>query len=142
LSRDKLVHLERALRLSDRLGGHLVTGHVDGVGTVFMSAARGDNWDLSITPPPPLLRYIVEKGAIAVDGVSLTVNQVDGHSFSVSLVPHTQQHTHLARRARGERVNLEVDLIAKHLEKLMTGYLPGGLGLTLEKLKEHGFAKQ
>lgn len=134
------VHLERALRLSDRLGGHLVTGHVDGVGSITESGARGDNWDLTIHPPHALLRYIVAKGAVAVDGTSLTVNQVDGYGFSVSLVPHTQQHTHLARKGRGAQVNLEVDLIAKHLEKLVAGYLPDGGGLTLTRLKEHGFA--
>lgn len=137
------VHLERALRLGDRLGGHLVTGHVDGVGRVERSTARGDNWDLTIHPPPALLRYIVEKGAVAVDGTSLTVNQVDGLGFAISLVPHTQQHTHLARKGRGAAVNLEVDLIAKHLEKLVAGYLPGGGGqgaLSLTRLKEHGFA--
>ena len=141
------VHLERAMRLGDRLGGHLVTGHVDGVGTVEESGARGDNWDLTVRPPPALLRYIVAKGAVAVDGTSLTVNQVDGYGFSVSLVPHTQQHTHLARKGRGAAVNVEVDLIAKHLEKLVAGYLPesgtagGGPGsLTLTRLKEHGFA--
>ena len=139
------MHLERALRVGDRLGGHLVTGHVDGVGTIETTFARGDNWDLTIHPPPALLRYIVAKGAITVDGTSLTVNQVDGLGFSVSLVPHTLLHTHLGRKPRGGRVNLEVDLIAKHLEKLVAGYLPGnatsGGGLTLDTLKEHGFAK-
>lgn len=134
------VHLERALRVGDRLGGHFVSGHVDGVGTILQSAARGDSWDVTVQVPTPLLRYIVEKGAIAIDGVSLTVNQVDARGFSVSLVPHTQKMTLLASKTRGQRVNLEVDIIAKHVEKLAQGYLPGdGAGLTLEKLKEHGF---
>jgi riboflavin synthase len=142
LALGQLVHLERALRVGDRLGGHLVTGHVDGVGTIATSVARGDNWDLSIHPPELLLRYIVAKGAITVDGTSLTVNQVDGQGFSVSLVPHTQEHTYLSRKPPGGRVNLEVDLIAKHLEKLVAGYFPDRRdGLTLDKLKEHGFAK-
>ncbi len=141
LTTNQSVHLERALRLSDRLGGHLMTGHVDGVGVIGATTARGDNWDLTIKPPPALLRYIVEKGAIAVDGVSLTVNRVDRQGFTISLVPHTQKHTHLSHKPVGARVNLEVDLVAKHLEKLVAGYLPRGGELTLEKLKEHGFAK-
>jgi riboflavin synthase len=94
-----------------------------------------------INPPPALLRYIVEKGAITVDGISLTVNRVDGQGFAISLVPHTQRHTHLWRKPLGARVNLEVDLVAKHIEKLVACYLPAGSGLTLEKLKEHGFVK-
>jgi riboflavin synthase len=141
------VHLERALRASDRLGGHIVTGHIDGVGEVVESAARGDSWDLRVRCPDPLLRYIVEKGAVALDGTSLTVNTVDETGLSVSLVPHTQSHTHLAKKTRGQRVNIEVDILAKHVEKLLLGYLPGGsgadrttTGLTLAKLKEHGFA--
>jgi riboflavin synthase len=145
------VHLERALRASDRLGGHIVTGHIDGVGEIVESAARGDSWDLRVRCPAPLLRYIVEKGAVALDGTSLTVNSVDETGLSVSLVPHTQQHTHLARKSRGQHVNIEVDILAKHVEKLLLGYLPGSgarsadsarsaPGLTLAKLKEHGFA--
>lgn len=141
------LHLERALRASDRLGGHIVTGHVDGVGEIAESAARGDSWDLRVRCPQPLLRYIVEKGAVALDGTSLTVNTVDGEGLSVSLVPHTQRHTHLVDKARGQRINIEVDILAKHVEKLLLGYLPQGAragaasgGLTLSKLKEHGFA--
>lgn len=136
------LHLERALRASDRLGGHIVTGHVDGVGEISESAARGDSWDLRVRCPAPLLRYIVEKGAVALDGTSLTVNTVDEDGLTVSLVPHTQRHTHLCDKARGHRVNIEVDILAKHVEKLLVGYLPaaGRGGLTLAKLKEHGFA--
>lgn len=148
------VHLERALRATDRLGGHIVTGHIDGVGQVLESAARGDSWDLRIGCPKNLLRYLVEKGAVALDGTSLTVNTVDDTGLTVSLVPHTQKHTHLADKSRGQGVNIEVDILAKHVEKLIAGYLPGGGasggagaasggaggGLTLAKLKEHGFA--
>ncbi len=143
------VHIERALRLGDRLGGHLVSGHVDGLGEIAASGPRGDNWDLSIACPPPLLRYIVEKGAIAIDGVSLTVNQIDARGFSVSLVPYTQTRIHTGRKKVGAAVNLEVDLIGKYVEKLILPYVgraqpgasletPNG-GLTLEKLKENGF---
>jgi riboflavin synthase len=141
LALGRRVHLERALRVSDRLGGHIVTGHVDGIGHVESSVRRGDSWDLHVETPAPLLRYIVEKGAICIDGVSLTVNQVTQRSFAVSLVPHTQAHTHLAEKGPDAAVNLEVDIIAKHVEKLIAAYLPGrATGLSLEKLKEFGFA--
>jgi riboflavin synthase len=114
---------------------------VDGIGHIEASQRRGDSWDLLVETPAALLRYIVEKGAICIDGVSLTVNQVSSRGFAVSLVPHTQAHTHLAGKVKGSAVNLEVDLIAKHVEKLIAAYLPGGsTGLSLEKLKEFGFA--
>ena len=141
LAMGRRVHLERALQVGDRLGGHIVTGHVDGIGHIEASQRRGDSWDLLVETPAALLRYIVEKGAICIDGVSLTVNQVSSRGFAVSLVPHTQAHTHLAGKVKGSAVNLEVDLIAKHVEKLIAAYLPGGsTGLSLEKLKEFGFA--
>ena len=145
------VHLERALRLSDRLGGHVVSGHVDGVGTVTTSARRGDNWDVTVAVPTGLLRYVIEKGAIAIDGISLTVNSVDdaAGALSVSLVPHTQGCVTLANKPVGGRVNVEVDLIGKYVERLLgphgttttttTGRAVAGLPLTLEKLKENGF---
>lgn len=135
------VNLERAMRLGDRLGGHLVAGHVDGVGDIAESARRGDSWDVKIRCAPAILRYIVEKGAIAIDGVSLTVNEVNGTGFSVSLVPYTQERITLNTKAIGQRVNLEVDLIGKYVEKLLAPYLPAENrgGLTLEKLKENGF---
>jgi len=142
LSIGRVVHLERALRVSDRLGGHIVTGHVDGIGQLEASQRRGDSWDLYVVTPPSLLRYIVEKGAICIDGVSLTVNQVDGRGFSVSLVPHTQAHTHLAGTVKGSLVNLEVDIVAKHVEKLIAAYVPASsTGISFDKLKEFGFAR-
>lgn len=131
------VNLERSLRLSDRLGGHLVAGHVDGVGRIAKSAARGDSIDLTITVPAPLLRYVVEKGSICLDGISLTVNRVDDSGLDVSIIRHTQTATTLTRRAVGSPVNVEVDLIGKYVEKLLGGHLPEG-GL-LHKLKEHGY---
>jgi riboflavin synthase len=138
----QVVHLERALRLSDRLGGHLISGHVDGRGELVASGPRGDNWDLRITCPVELLRYVVEKGAIAVDGVSLTVNSVDARGFTISLVPYSQERVTLHRKSIGGHVNLEVDLIGKYVEKLLLPYLSQkgeGGGLTLERLKENGF---
>lgn len=116
------LHLERALALGARLGGHMVAGHVDGVGELIARQDRGANIVLTFRPPPALLRYIVEKGSIAIDGVSLTVNAVDDVSFAVAIIPHTVDATHLAERRPGARVNLEVDLIGKYVEKLLGGY--------------------
>lgn len=115
------LNLERALRVGDRLGGHWVTGHVDGTGELAARDDRGANLVLSFRTPPELLRYVVEKGSIALSGVSLTVNSVDATSFSVALIPHTVSHTNLGELAVGDRVNLEVDILAKHVEKLLVG---------------------
>jgi riboflavin synthase len=114
------VNLERAATASTRLGGHIVQGHVDGVGRI-LSRACGDRWDdMRIALPPGLARYVVEKGSISVDGISLTVVEVDGESFSVSLIPTTLSLTTLGRKDVGALVNLEVDVIAKHVEKLLS----------------------
>jgi riboflavin synthase len=116
------VNLERSLRVGDRLGGHWVTGHIDGTGELVSRTDLGSNLVLAIRTPHPLLRYIVEKGSIAVAGVSLTVNAVDGDdraTFSVAIIPHTRDHTTLGDLAPGDRVNLEVDILAKHVEKLV-----------------------
>jgi len=122
------VNLERAVTLTTRLGGHLVQGHVDGVGVVA-DRVHTEQWDVvRIDAPTPLLRYIVEKGSIAVDGVSLTVASVDATSFTVSLIPTTLARTTLGRREVGERVNLEVDVMAKYAEKLLAGRLPHDVG--------------
>ncbi len=117
------VNLERAATLSTRLGGHIVQGHVDGVGTV-LSRTAGTRWDdLTIALPPELARYVIEKGSIAVDGVSLTVVSVVDHppAFTVSLIPTTMERTTLGRVAAGHLVNLEVDVIAKYVERLASG---------------------
>jgi riboflavin synthase len=115
------VNLERSMRLADRLGGHLVQGHVDGVGEV-VSRAPGEHWDVvRIALPPGLARYVVEKGSIAVDGISLTVATVTDTWFEVSLIPETLKRTTLGHKQPGETVNLEVDVIAKYVEKLATG---------------------
>lgn len=112
------VNLEKALRLSDRLGGHLVGGHVDGVGTVARCEAVGDNRLLAIAAPRELAKYIARKGSVAVNGVSLTVNEVDGAEFRVNLIPHTLQATNLQQLKAGDRVNLEADLLARYAERL------------------------
>ncbi len=114
------LNLERAMRASDRLGGHLVSGHVDGVGRVLQVTpdARAQRW--TFAAPPALLRYIAQKGSICVDGVSLTVNAIDAIGFEVALVPHTISHTAFARTAVGDAVNLEVDLVARYVERLLS----------------------
>lgn len=113
------VNLEKALRLSDRLGGHLVSGHVDGIGRIVAVEpdARSQRW--TVEAPAELARYIAAKGSICVDGVSLTVNTVEGARFSVNLIPHTVEVTTFAQRKPGDRVNLEVDMMARYLERLM-----------------------
>jgi riboflavin synthase len=121
------LNLERAAKLGDRLGGHLVQGHVDGTGTVLSRAAPQDGapWELiRVGMPSGLARYVVEKGSIAVDGVSLTVIETGSEEFSVGLIPTTQRLTTLGLRRPGESVNLEVDIIAKYVEGLVSGYLP------------------
>lgn len=115
----KRVNLERALKVGDRLGGHWVTGHVDGTGELAARRDQGANLVLVVRAVPALLRYIVEKGSIAVAGVSLTVNSVDAETFSVAIIPHTRDHTSLGALAVGDRINLEVDILAKHVEKLL-----------------------
>jgi riboflavin synthase len=115
------VNLEKALRLSDRLGGHLMAGHVDGVGIVTRferAASDGENVELEIEAPAELARFIASKGSIAVDGVSLTTNAVAGRRFSVNLIPHTLAVTTLGSLASGARVNLEVDMIARYVARL------------------------
>ena len=112
------VNLERALRVGDRLGGHWVTGHIDSTGELAVRRDLGANLVLGVRAAPALLRYVVEKGSIAVAGVSLTVNTVDAEGFSVAIIPHTREQTILGALAIGDRVNLEVDILAKHVEKL------------------------
>lgn len=116
------VNLERPVRLEDRMGGHLVQGHVDAVGTVRRPAP-----DLAVAMPMELSRYVVEKGSITVDGVSLTVVDALTDGFTAAVIPHTTQVTTLGRRDIGDRVNLEVDVMAKYTESLITAYLRGGL---------------
>ena len=114
----RAVHLEKALRFSDRLGGHLVSGHVDGIGKVVRLEPAGDCMLLSVRAPHVLARYIAVKGSIAIDGVSLTVNSVEHDIFSVNLIPHTLTMTTFSSLGVGSRVNLEVDLIARYVERM------------------------
>ena len=113
------VNLEKALRLSDRLGGHLVSGHVDGVGEVVAFNDIGESWRLIVRAPHQLAKYIAAKGSIAINGVSLTVNRVAGDEFEMNLIPHTLDATTLNELKQGSRVNLEIDLIARYVERMM-----------------------
>lgn len=113
------VNLEKALRLADRLGGHLVSGHVDGVGEVVAFTNLGESWKLSVRAPQALAKYIAVKGSITINGVSLTVNEVDGAVFSVNLIPHTLAVTTLNNLCAGVKVNLEIDLIARYVERML-----------------------
>lgn len=135
------VNLERAITPTTRLGGHLVSGHVDGIGRVTAYHQDGRSWRLHIQAPAELARYIAEKGSICVDGVSLTINGVEGASFDLNIVPHTYQQTTLGGYRVGQRVNLEVDIIARYLERLVLGERAAGAegGLSVDMLRNAGF---
>ncbi len=118
------VNLEKAMRLTDFIGGHLVSGHVDGVGEVEKFEPIGESHELVIKAPKALAKYIARKGSITVDGVSLTTNRVKGRRFSINLIPHTIEVTTLRHLKRGSRVNLEIDLIARYVERMLTAGTP------------------
>jgi riboflavin synthase len=132
------VNLERALQLSSRIGGHLVSGHVDAVGRIRSKRDEGNGWRIFIEAPEQVLRYVIKKGSIAIDGISLTVADVDKTGFSIAMIPHTAQLTTLGFKTAGESVNLETDIIGKYVEKLLAGRVEGGV--SLELLKKTGFA--
>lgn len=132
------VNLERALRLSDRLGGHLLSGHIDGTGRITGKFADGNARIFRISCEAGLERYMVEKGSVAVDGISVTIIDTGIQSFSVGLIPHTQEVTALLMKQPGSRVNIECDLIAKYVEKLFVKKNPAS-GISLDKLGEEGF---
>ncbi len=133
------VNLERPLAADGRLGGHIVQGHVDGTGEILALENLGDdNWWLRVRVPPELDRYLVYKGSIAIDGISLTVAAVEGGVLSATLIPHTIRNTNLGSLRAGARVNLECDILAKYLEKLL-GRLERPSGLTPEKLRDLGY---
>ncbi|MBB5348986.1 riboflavin synthase [Desulfoprunum benzoelyticum] len=145
LSSGDLVNMERALRLSDRLGGHLVSGHVDCVAVVSSRKPFGDYTIFTFSLPKAQSRYIVEKGSVAVDGISLTVNSCAADQFSVSIIPHTVKMTTLNSLQVGHHVNIEVDIIGKYVEKLLGAHIQssaidgGGNGIDAAFLAEHGF---
>jgi len=132
------VNLEAALRAGGKIGGHFVQGHVDGVGTVESISSLGDSAVIRVSAPPEVIRYVVEKGSIAIDGISLTVASCDEAGFEVAVIPHTLKVTALGLRRPGDRVNLETDIIGKYVEKFTGGHAASG-GLTEELLRETGF---
>ncbi|RQD77825.1 MAG: riboflavin synthase [Candidatus Syntrophonatronum acetioxidans] len=142
LKRGDRINLERALSLKDRLGGHLVTGHVDALGRILKKYPEGNAQVLEIESPPEVLKYVIPKGSIAIDGISLTVAGVKESGFTVSLIPHTAEYTTLSFRERGDYVNLEGDLIGKYVERFVSGVKQQGdfsKDLTMKDLLEKGF---
>lgn len=136
------VNLELALLPTTRLGGHLVSGHVDGVGRILEQRDDGRSWRFTVEAPAELARYIARKGSICVNGISLTVNEVDGAVFGINIVPHTLAETTLGTTRPGDAVNLEVDLLARYLERLLLGEQAAqpGAGVTMALLQSSGFA--
>lgn len=144
LNRGSAVNLEKALTLETRLGGHLVSGHVDGLGEVISRHDDARSVRFSIQAPVGLAKYIAAKGSICIDGTSLTVNKVEGSVFELNIVPHTLQETIIAHYRSGTKVNLEVDIIARYLERLLLGEKAAEAnpqGITEAFLAEHGFMK-
>jgi riboflavin synthase len=136
----QLINLEKALLPTTRLGGHLVSGHVDGVATVSRIEKSGRAWQIYIKTPVELSKYIAEKGSITIDGVSLTVNELNGEEFRLTIVPHTALNTTLQSLQPGTSVHVEVDLLARYLERLLTGnQAPAKQGVSLELLQQRGF---
>lgn len=136
------VNLEKALQASARLGGHIVSGHVDGVGVIESREPVGGSLRFRVRVPKELAKYIAVKGSVCIDGVSLTVNRVEGAVFEINIIPHTAEVTTIGSYQPGRRVNIEVDIIARYLERLLLGdraAVPNPGGLTLEKLMQHGY---
>ena len=134
------VNLEKALQLGDRLGGHLVSGHVDGIGEVTGRTQDSRSWRFEISPPRALLKYIAPKGSITINGISLTVNTVENDRFDVNIVPHTLQCTTMQSLQAGDPVNLEIDVLARYLEQLMKHSDKEPSGVSKDLLYKSGFA--
>lgn len=147
LKRGSRVNLERALTLRSRLGGHIVSGHIDGVGTIAAMQEEGNAILLTVRAGADILRYIVEKGSVALDGISLTVARVSAADFTVSLIPHTREITNLREKRVGSRLNIETDILGKYVEKLFPGVrtqgesdAPKSAGkITMDFLRQQGF---
>jgi len=139
------VNLERALRANGRFDGHIVQGHVDGTGRIASIRPVGDSWFIYIEASPELLRYVVTKGSVCVDGVSLTVMEADDRTFSLSIIPHSWDNTTLKDRRAGDTVNIECDIIGKYVEKLLGGYIAGTerapRGVTMDLLARSGYVE-
>ena len=133
------VNLERALCPGDRLGGHIVQGHVDGVGHVRSVQERQGEWRIQITAPSALHRYIAEKGSITIDGTSLTVAELSDEGFTISVIPHTFDQTVLSQRRTSDAVNLEVDVLARYIERLLGAGADSSAGLSFESLRNMGY---
>jgi len=142
LKKGSPVNLERALTLASRLGGHIVSGHIDGTGEIVKFADEGNAILMTISAGPELLRYIVEKGSVALDGISLTVAKVTDSDFTVSLIPHTREVTNLGSKKTGSPINIETDVLGKYVEKMLQGQREPQQSqstLTLDFLRENGF---
>lgn len=146
LRRGSRVNLERALTLKSRLGGHIVSGHIDGAGTIAAMREEGNAILLTVRASADILRYIVEKGSVALDGISLTVASVSAADFTVSLIPHTREITNLREKSVGSRLNIETDILGKYVEKLFPGGCvqgsaasKGKAGITMDFLRQQGF---
>jgi len=136
------VNLERALKLSDRLGGHIVTGHIDGIGVVTEKRKERDFFNLRINIPQSVSKYVVEKGSIAIDGISLTVNEYQGEEIQITLIPYTIEKTTFLSKKVGDRVNVEADILGKYVEKILEQRSKKSEGVDLSFLKEHGFIER
>jgi len=136
------VNLERALRLTDRLGGHIVTGHIDGIGVILDKRRERDFLGLRVHIPPSISRYVVEKGSIAIDGISLTVNQCQGEEIQITLIPYTIEKTTLIDKKVGDQVNVEADILGKYVEKMLDRGVGESNRVDLSFLKEHGFVER